>query len=96
MLLSLLCGMGIPAFAQVSDTLTVEKEVEKEIHFEMISDRIRVIDLKQEAILEIYNIMGVKVFSRRLPPGNSEYPINLPRGYYIIRIGNTTKKIAIR
>ena len=96
LLLSLLCCAGIPSFAQEVDSLAVEKEPLHSISIEMADNRIKINNLKQDAILEIYNILGVKVYNRRIPPGTNEYPINLPRGYYIIRVGNKTKKIAIR
>lgn len=66
------------------------------IEIKVFENRILVENLQQEMILEIFNIMGVKVYSRRIPPGTGEYPVNLPRGYYILKIGKITKKIAIR
>ena len=59
-------------------------------------NRLIVENLPKDNILEIYNIMGVKVFTRRLKSGTNEYHISLPRGYYIIKIGKFTKKIAIK
>ena len=58
--------------------------------------RIIIENLPTDNILEIYNIMGVKVYTRRLKAGTNEYNISLPKGYYIIKIGKFTKKIAIK
>ena len=53
-------------------------------------------NLPKDDVLEIYNIMGAKVYTRRIKSGTNEYQITLPRGYYIIKIGKFTKKIAVR
>lgn len=58
--------------------------------------RLIVENLPTDNILEIYNIMGAKVYTRRLKSGTNEYHISLPKGYYIIKIGKFTKKIAIK
>jgi hypothetical protein len=59
-------------------------------------NRLVIENLQKDNVLEIYNIMGVKVFTRRLKSGTNEYQISLPKGYYIIKIGEFTKKIAIK
>ena len=58
--------------------------------------RLIIENLPTDNILEIYNIMGAKVYTRRLKSGTNEYHIALPKGYYIIKIGKFTKKIAIK
>lgn len=58
--------------------------------------RLIIENLPADNILEIYNIMGAKVYTRRLKSGTNEYNISLPKGYYIIKIGKFTKKIAIK
>ena len=58
--------------------------------------RLIIENLPTDNILEIYNIMGAKVYTRRLKSGTNEYHISLPKGYYIIKIGKFTKKIAIK
>ena len=88
-----------PAWSTVEQTDTIKQvreNRESTIEIKVFENRVLVENLQKEMILEIFNIMGVKVYSRRIPPGTGEYPINLPRGYYILKIGKTTKKIAIR
>ena len=107
LLLLLLCCGRLPAQAEENDSVPIravvadtmkqgEVKQEPEIIVKVVENRIYVENLQRVMILEIYNIMGVKVYSRRIPPGNGEYPVNLSRGYYILKIGRTTKKVAIR
>lgn len=46
--------------------------------------------------LEIYSVVGIRVkeIPMKLPSG--EYPVDIAKGYYIVRIGDTVRKIAIR
>ncbi len=46
--------------------------------------------------LEVYSVVGIKVKEIKLKEQDGEYPVNIPRGYYIARIGETVRKIVIR
>lgn len=86
-------GNKIFAFNQNSIQMT---ETEEETKISISENRLVIENLKQDSILEVYSIVGVKVYSIKIKAGTNEYPLNLPKGYYIIRIGNITKKIALR
>ena len=107
LLLLLLCCIRLPALAQendsvwitaeLADTIKQGKEKQKpEMIVKVVENRIYVENIQREVILEIYNIMGVKVLSRRVKAGTNEYTLSLPKGYYILKIGKITKKIAVR
>lgn len=46
--------------------------------------------------LEIYSVVGIRVKEIRMKQADGEYTVNIARGYYIVRIGETVRKIAIR
>jgi len=46
--------------------------------------------------LEIYSVVGIKVREIEIKQSSGEYPVNIAKGYYIIRIADTVRKIAIR
>lgn len=46
--------------------------------------------------LEIYSVVGIKVKEIDMKTPSGEYVVNIAKGYYIIRIGETVRKIAIR
>ncbi len=48
------------------------------------------------SLLEIYSVVGIRVKEIDLKQANGEYPVNIAKGYYIVRIDNTVRKIAIR
>lgn len=46
--------------------------------------------------LYIYNITGVRVLSIRVDGSDKAYNLNLPKGCYIVKVGNVVRKISIR
>lgn len=59
-------------------------------------NRIRVQNAPVGSVLEVYSVIGIKVKEIRLKEPDGEYPVNIPKGYYIIRIGETVRKVVIR
>jgi hypothetical protein len=46
--------------------------------------------------LEIYSVVGIKVAEIEIKVPSGEYPVDIAKGYYIVRIGKTVRKVAIR
>lgn len=46
--------------------------------------------------LNILSIVGVCVFEKRIDSTYMEISLELPRGYYIVKVGNIVRKIAIK
>ena len=87
-------GMGLPLLSQVNPEKSAMETPEK-VKIKLSENRLIIENLPKDDVLEIYNIMGVKVFSRRVKSGSNEYTLTLPKGFYILKIGKITKKIAI-
>lgn len=88
--------MGFPLFSQVNPEKSVmERPATDTISIKLSENRLTIENLPKDDILEIYNIMGVKVFTRRVKAGTNEYTLSLSKGFYILKIGKFTKKIAI-
>lgn len=72
------------------------EEPQDSTKIKLTGNRLIIEDLPKDGVLEIYNIMGVKVYNRRVKAGTNQYILSLPKGYYIIKIGKLTRKIAIK
>lgn len=46
--------------------------------------------------LQVYNLVGVRVMSIKVEGADKHYELNLPKGYYIVKIGRIARKILIR
>lgn len=58
---------------------------------------IRVQNATPATSMEIYNILGVKVKTERINSSDQTISLSdLPKGYYIIKLGTVVRKIVIR
>lgn len=94
----MLATLGFPANAQESRGGFAMEKTEEQHSVEIIFAENRVIlkNLPNDDVLEVFNIMGAKIYSRRVSAGTNEYILSLPRGFYILKVGKITKKIAVK
>lgn len=59
-------------------------------------NRIMVSNAPVGSKLEIYSVVGIKVKEIEIKQSTAEYTLNIAKGYYIIRIADTVRKVAIR
>ncbi len=72
-----------------------QREVSK-IKIKLAENKLTIENLERDGLLEVYNIMGTKVYARRVQAGTSTHILPLPKGYYIIKIGKFSRKIAVK
>lgn len=46
--------------------------------------------------VEILSIVGVRVFQKKIENTNQDYELDLPKGYYIVKIGTIVRKISVK
>ena len=98
----LLCCLGLLVFrgeAQQANgtSAVVTQQVDNAIKVTYIDAHIRVENAPAKSRLEIYNIVGSKVKEIIIAQPSGEYPVSLPKGYYIVRIdGGVVRKIVVR
>lgn len=92
----LLSGLAFPAQAQEDRARMVMEETRPEPKITFAENRVIIENLPDDGVLEVFNIMGGKIYSRRVNAGTNEYSIDLPKGYYIIRVGHLVKKVIIK
>ena len=46
--------------------------------------------------LEVYSIVGLKVEVIVLKSSTSEHTLSIPKGYYILKVGDIVRKVAIK
>ena len=98
----LLCCIGLLAFraqAQQTNTTTsvTTQQVDNSIKITYVDTCIKVENAPVKSTLEIYNIVGSKVRVIEITQSSGQYPVSLPKGYYIVRIDNgIVRKIVVR
>lgn len=58
--------------------------------------RVRVQNAEPGSQMEVYNIVGVKLTTIRIDSTDVTVQVNLPKGYYIFKIGNVVRKVVIK
>ena len=97
----LLCCLGLFAFQAQSQQANpvpsvTTQQVDSSIKVSAIDNRIIVSNAPEKSKLEVYNIVGSKVKEIEMKQPSGEYPVTLPKGYYIVRIEGIVRKIVIR
>jgi hypothetical protein len=94
-------GFALPAQAGKATPVSVASvwrlpEDTLKIKVEVVDNRVIVSDAPAGSKLEIYNIVGLKVKEIKIKHSSEEYTVSLPKGYYILRIRETVRKIVVR
>ncbi len=53
-------------------------------------------NLPQDGTIEVFNILGTKVMTFNVNSGTNSNRVNLPKGYYILKSDNVTKKVVVK
>jgi hypothetical protein len=62
----------------------------------IIGNKIYVQNLPTGGKLQVFSVLGVNVATVDVKAGSGEYAISLPKGYYIVKIGDVVRKVAIK
>ena len=97
---SLAFSASYPVYAQANKsgvkTFASRQEDPSPIEITAYENRIKVENAPVGSILEIYSVVGIKVKEIEVKQSTAEYVVDISKGYYIIRIGDTVRKVAIR
>ena len=97
--LALAFSASYPVYAQANKsgvkTFASRQEDPSPIEITAYENRIKVENAPVGSILEIYSVVG-KVKEIEVKQSTAEYVVDIAKGYYIIRIGDTVRKVAIR
>lgn len=74
----------------------ISQEDPESVEITASENRIKVTNAPVGSKLEIYSVVGIKVKEIVMKQPSGEYTVNIAKGYYIIRIGDTVRKVAIR
>lgn len=91
-------GYSVSAGAAKSEATSyfVKADNPDPIEITAYENRIKVENAPVGSRLEIYSVVGIKVKEIEIKQPSGEYLVDIAKGYYIIRIGDTVRKVAIR
>lgn len=101
LLLAVWAGCPLEVMAQQAKTVVspvvVAKDTEKDsVEISAYDNKIVVENAPTGSKLEIYSVVGIRVKEIPMKQPSGEYTVDIAKGYYIVRIGDTVRKVSIR
>jgi len=93
-----LVGTAAHASLRVAEGVFLEQKQDATtvVEISAADNTIKVKNAEVGSKLEIYNVVGVKVMEIDMKFSSGKYSVNIDKGYYIVRINETVRKIIIR
>ena len=101
LLLAVWAGYPLEVMAQQANTaisrVATPKDKEKDsVEISAYDNKIVVENAPAGSKLEIYSVVGIRVKEIPMKQPSGEYTVDIAKGYYIVRIGDTVRKVSIR
>ena len=88
--------MAQQANATVSQTTVTQEKDVNAVEISAYDNTIVVENAPAGSKLEIYSVVGIRVKEIPMKQPSGEYTVTIAKGYYIVRIGDTVRKVSIR
>ena len=100
LLLAVWAGYPLEVMAQQANTavsrVATPKDKEKDsVEISAYDNKIVVENAPAGSKLEIYSVVGIRVKEIPMKQPSGEYTVDIAKGYYIVRIGDTVRKVSI-
>ncbi|MDR1679324.1 MAG: T9SS type A sorting domain-containing protein [Prevotellaceae bacterium] len=73
-----------------------EVNLSESIHVSFANGKLSVENAPVNAPVEIFSMLGVSIFRSTTTENKQYFLLDLKKGYYIIKVGTTTKKISVK
>ncbi len=93
-ILPLFLLLGIPNNTQAATNVEIIETELQDVNITLVGNTLYVTGAVGE-MLYVYNLAGVRVVSVRIDGQERKIELNLPKGCYIVKVGNTVRKISI-
>lgn len=87
--------LGMPLQAEASMGVEVVEQSIQDIGITLVGSNLHVTGANGQT-LSIYKVTGVCVQSFKVEGNDKRYELNLPKGCYIVKVGDVVRKISVR
>ncbi len=94
--LFILLGISVSGSSKNLKSVSLSEHEKQNIELVINGDKYQIADVSPNARVDVYSIIGSKVTSFYIKAGVSDSAITLPKGYYILKIEDSTRKIAVK
>ncbi|MBR1402157.1 MAG: T9SS type A sorting domain-containing protein [Prevotella sp.] len=93
--LALMFLASVPAVTYASEAVEIIEQDNQGITI-TVQDNVLHVTNANGQMLFIYNVTGVRVMSIKIEGADKRVELNLPKGCYIVKVGNTVRKISLK
>ena len=92
---ALFVAFAMPSSAMANPGIEIVETDFQQISISYANSILRVTGAEGE-VLQIYNVAGVRVMNVKVEGEAKRFELSLPKGCYIVKVGNVVRKISIR
>ena len=79
-----------------SKPVSVESERTPTVEMSVVGNKIYVENATVGKKIEIFSVVGLKISEIEIKTSSGEYILNVTKGYYILKLSDTVRKVVIR
>lgn len=92
-----LLALFVPIQAQKSEKPAVAAVAqESSVSITVKNKTLQLVNIKVGDKIQILNILGVRVLEKKADSTTVDLSLELPQGYYIVKVGTTVRKISLK
>lgn len=92
-----LLALFVPVFAQKSEKAAVVAVAQDQgVTITLKNKILQLVNVKVGDKIQILNILGVRVLEKKADSTTVDIALELPQGYYIVKVGTTVRKISLK
>ena len=95
-LLAYICFQTAVLAQQDAKTKAVDGDVDHVMEIYVVGNKITTENAPVGKKIEVFSVVGLKVAEYEIKTPTGEYFLNVPKGYYILRMNGMMRKVAIR
>ena len=95
-LLFLMMFICFQTFAQDTKSKSLSGDNDRPAIVTVVGNKIYTENAPVGKKIEIFSVVGLKVKEIEIKTSSEEHVLSIPKGYYILRVSDTVRKIAIR
>ncbi|WP_321332761.1 T9SS type A sorting domain-containing protein [uncultured Bacteroides sp.] len=84
------------ALAQQKQSPPVADDGQTHLTINVVGNTLHVQNAAPDSMMSIYSIVGIKLISVRIDSTDQSIDLNLSKGYYLLKISNTVRKLIIK
>jgi len=92
-----LLALFVPVLAQKSEKAAVVAVAQEQgVSITLKNKNLQLVNVKVGDKIQILNILGVRVLEKKADSTTVDIILDLPQGYYIVKVGATVRKISLK